>query len=59
MFCQYFFVYISCVNHLIEVTEQSNHRIVFSVEEVPISRVEFIIRYCHGVSIDHSNAELD
>jgi len=38
----------NCVHQSVHSIETTKNEIVFSVDEVPLSRVEFIIRYCQG-----------
>jgi hypothetical protein len=36
---------------MVEILEDTGHTIIFTIDDTFISRVEFIIRYCNGVSI--------
>ncbi len=40
-----------CINYAVRIIEDTGHTIIFTVDDVDISRVEFIIRRCNGVSI--------
>jgi len=41
----------SCIDFAVRIVEDTGHTIIFTVDDVAISRVEFIIRRCNGVSI--------
>ncbi len=40
-----------CVDSIVKILVNTAHTIIFTVDDVAIDRVEFIIRRCSGVSI--------
>ncbi len=40
-----------CIPYYIKILNNTNHSIIFTVDDTDVGRVEFIIRRCSGVSI--------
>ena len=45
------YFYDRCVARDVKVFQNAGHSVIFTVDDIAIERVEFIIRRCNGVSI--------